>query len=163
MVDHAAACSSKKNIFWSAHQPKHAWSVACAIAILLPVTKNLNPLAKLANKIFLIYLMFSYGIRQNYRSNWRPLNSGLEKIDWNDFNLEWSQLFKHVQNLKVKHTLANGPPYRKPTDTILRWPITDQALTHPYARVYCTKYSTSVAVIKHDWKVLFIIIIIILS
>ena len=42
---------------------------------------------------------FFVGTCLNFRSNARPLNSGLEKNDLNDFNVELSQLFKTVRNL----------------------------------------------------------------
>ena len=43
---------------------------------------------------------------QNFRSNLRPLNNGLEKNAFYDFNVELSQHFKTVRNLKIGPTLA---------------------------------------------------------
>ena len=54
---------------------------------------------------------FFVGTCLNFRSNARPLNSGLEKNDLDDFNVELSQLFKTVRNLKIRRTLAFEQPY----------------------------------------------------
>ena len=48
---------------------------------------------------------------QKFRSNAGPLNSGLEKSAFNEFNLELSQLFKTVRNLKIGQKMANEQPY----------------------------------------------------
>ena len=56
-----------------------------------------------------IYTVFSFGLRQNFKSNARPFNYGLEKNGWKKSNSELSQLFKTVQNLKIGRGLANGP------------------------------------------------------
>ena len=55
--------------------------------------------------------MISFGVVQKFRSNARPLNSGLEKNGLNEFNLELSQLFKTVRNVKIRCGLAIGPHY----------------------------------------------------
>ena len=55
--------------------------------------------------------MFSFGVMQNFRSNARPLNSSLELNAFYNFNVEWSQLFKSVRNLQIRHILVFGPPY----------------------------------------------------
>ena len=43
---------------------------------------------------------------QNFRSNLRPLNNGLEKNAFYNFNVEWSQLIKSVRDLQIGHILA---------------------------------------------------------
>ena len=54
--------------------------------------------------------MISFGVMQKFRSNAGPLNSGLEKSAFNEFNLELSQLFKTVRNLWIGNILANEQP-----------------------------------------------------
>ena len=69
-----------------------------------------NVLAYYREREILEIYMFSFGVMQKFeklRSNSRPLNSDLEKNAFNNFNPEWSQLFKTVRNLKIGHILAH--------------------------------------------------------
>ena len=59
-------------------------------------------------------MLISFGITPNFRSNLPPLNNGLEKNAFSNLIMqttEWSQLFKIMKNLKIRHILATLPPY----------------------------------------------------
>ena len=73
---------------------------------VFPFGKVLVPYRKIE---MVIYTVFSFGLRQNFKSNARPFNYGLEKNGWKKSNSELSQLFKTVWNLKIGRGLANGP------------------------------------------------------
>ena len=73
--------------------------------------------------------MFSFGVMQKFRSNSQPLKNGLEKSDLNDFNVEWSQLFKKVRNLNIGHILS-------------KW------ATLQTMRYYCRAGNTSILILR---------------
>ena len=46
-----------------------------------------------------------------FKSNSRPLNKGLEKNAFCNFNAELSQLSKTVRDFRFRRILTHGPPY----------------------------------------------------
>ena len=66
-------------------------------------------------------MLISFGITPNFRSNLPPLNNGLEKNAFSNLIMqitEWSELFKNVRNLKIRHILATVPPYIQVKDRL---------------------------------------------
>ena len=53
------------------------------------------------------YLLFSFGIMQNFRSISRPFRTTVENSYLNKFDVELSQLSKNVRDLKIGHILAS--------------------------------------------------------
>ena len=60
---------------------------------------------------YLKHLLFSFGIVQNFRPYSRPFKATVENSYLNRFDVEWSQLTKNVQDLKIGLKMAIGPPY----------------------------------------------------
>ena len=55
------------------------------------------------------YLLFSFGIVQNFRPFSRPFKATVENSYLNEFDVEWSQLSKNVRDLKIGRKIAIGP------------------------------------------------------
>ena len=52
------------------------------------------------------YLVFSFGVVQNFRAFSRPFRATVEKNYLHQFDVEWSKLFRTGRNLKIGSGLA---------------------------------------------------------